>query len=111
MAFRNVLCIGNGSYGIYIRGDQTAINQSAGSLLDSCKLVGNGAINGGHNLCIDFNEFFTVQGCMIDVPAEGSNENVLLLGCERGNITHTWIGGSKGMSLSLAACREIAIMG
>lgn len=113
MALCQVICESNTLWGCNITGDVGEISESAGTLLSLCEIFGNGGSGGGTdggNFRIQFNEHFSLDNCMIDVPSVGSRHNIRAIGVSRGNIGGgSWIGASKGSGIYFTGCDSITI--
>jgi len=48
---------------------------------------------------------------MIDAPATGSTQHVVVTGTSRGTISTGWIGASNGIAVSLVSCTCVNIVG
>ena len=103
----------NTLWGCFIDGDSGAVSESCGTLLSLCDIVGNGSAGGGTdggNFLIQYNEHFSLENCMIDVPSVGSKFNVRAIGVSRGNIGGgSWIGASRGSGIYFTGCDSITI--
>lgn len=100
----------NSDWGIFMDGDSSQVSYSCGTLVDSCEIVNNGSGSGG-SVYIIYNEHFTLNNCMIDAPATGSTQHVVVSGVSRGTISTCWIGASNGVGVSLVACTCVNIVG
>lgn len=100
----------NTSYGWHADGDSTAVSLSCGTLVNSCEFVNNGASSGG-SIFVNYNEHFTINNCMIDVPNTGSTSHVVISNTSRGTISSCWIGASKYVGVNLASCTCVNING
>ncbi|MBZ9889457.1 hypothetical protein LB559_16140 [Mesorhizobium sp. BR1-1-3] len=106
------ICELNAVWGIHINGDSGSVSFSCGQLFEQCTITqnGSGSASGG-NINVTYNEYVTVQNCMIDVPATGSGFNVQLVGVSRGNIIGNWVGASKGPGVELTTSTQINVIG
>lgn len=100
----------NSTYGIHIDGDSSSVSLSAGTLINSCEIVNNGASSGG-SVYVSYNEHFTLNNCMIDVPESGSTSHVIISNTSRGTISSCWVGSSNAAGINLATCTCINIVG
>lgn len=99
-------------WGVYINGDSGSVSLSCGQLFEQCTMTQNGSGSAlGGNINVTYNEYVTVQNCMIDVPATGSGFNVQLVGVSRGNIIGNWVGASKGPGVELTTSTQINVLG
>lgn len=97
----------NLTWGLVIDGDSNAIEQSCGSLISACQIVGNGTNQtASGNISIAYNENFEINGCMIDVPMPGSQYNVLVAHTTRASIAQCWIGASGGSGVQFTFVTE-----
>ncbi|MGK3114146.1 hypothetical protein [Candidatus Pantoea formicae] len=91
-------------------GDSTQVSFSCGTLVDSCEIVNNGASSSG-SVFVQYNGHLTLNNYMIDAPATGSTQHVVISGVSRGTISTSWIGASNGVGVSLVSCTCVNVAG